>query len=64
LETLNAQLDPTKFFEGRVVLLAQLLGLLVAFIGPQLTPRLIGEIWPQIPPDGLDFDKGDQNEKA
>src|SRR5580765_1576378 len=31
-EELQAQLDPAEFLEGRVVLLAQLLGLLVAFI--------------------------------
>ncbi len=49
LEAMATNLDPTEYFEGRVVLLAQLLGLLVAFIGPNLTSRLIGEVWPQIP---------------
>jgi len=39
LEELHAQLDSAEFFEGRVVLLAQLLGLLVAFIGEILVPH-------------------------
>jgi hypothetical protein len=64
LEPLHARIGPAEFLEGRVVLLAQLLGLLVAFIGPNLTSRLAGEIWPQIPLNGFDFGNGDQNEKA
>jgi hypothetical protein len=44
-----------KIAEGRVVLLAQLLGLLVAFIGEILTLRLVRETWPKLPPDDLDF---------
>jgi hypothetical protein len=63
LERLHAQLEPGELREGKGVLLAQLLGLLVAFIGPSLTSRLVGEIWPQIPPDDLDFGNGDQNGK-
>jgi hypothetical protein len=49
------QLDPADYLEGRVVLLAQLLGLLVAFIGPGLTLRLVSEIWPRIPLKDIDF---------
>ena len=64
LEALHAQLDPAEFLEGRVVLLAQLLGLLVAFIGPSLTLRLVGEIWPQISLNDLDFGNGGKNEKS
>lgn len=48
-EALGWQLDQSEFVSGRVVLLAQLLALLVAFIGPSLTSRLLSEIWPQIP---------------
>jgi hypothetical protein len=44
LETIHSQLDPAAFLEGRVVLLAQLLGLLATFIGPSLTARLVTEI--------------------
>ena len=59
LETPHARLKPAEFREGRVVLLAQLLGLLVAFIGPGLTSRLVGEIWPQLAADNVDFGNGD-----
>ena len=40
------------------------LGLLVAFIGPNLTLRLVREIWPQIPLGDLDVDNGGKNEKT
>jgi hypothetical protein len=60
LATPHARLTPAEFREGRVVLLAQLLGLLVAFIGPGLTARLVGEIWPQLAADKVDFGNGDK----
>ena len=50
-----AQRDPDKLFEGRVVLLAQLLGLLMAFIGENSTLRVVREVWPKVPLDGFDF---------
>lgn len=53
----QAKANPGGVAEGEVVLLAQLLGLLVAFIGPALTARLVGQIWPQLPLTGADFDK-------
>ena len=59
-EELGSQLDPSEFFEGRVVLLAQLFGLLVAFIGPILTSSLTGEMWPQIPLNEQDFGRGEK----
>jgi hypothetical protein len=64
VEELHAQLDPEEFSEGEVVLLAQLLGLLVAFIGEKLTVRLVREVWPRVPLNDLDFDKRNKNEKA
>jgi hypothetical protein len=60
----HARLDPAEFLEGKVVLLAQLLGLLVAFIGPSLTSRLVSEVWPQISLKDRDFGTGGHNEKA
>jgi hypothetical protein len=48
LDELEAQLDPEEIAEGRVVLLAQLLGLLVAFIGESLTLRLVRDVWPKL----------------
>jgi len=64
LQELQAQLTPEQFFEGRTVLLAQLLGLLVAFIGENLTVRLVREVWPNLSLSDLDFGKGDKSEKA
>jgi len=64
VEELQAQLSPDKFLEGRVVLLAQLLGLLVAFIGENLTLRLMRDVWPKVPLDDLVFDDGGQYEKT
>ena len=48
LAELDSQVDPQEIAEGRIVLLAQLLGLLVAFIGEDLTMRLTREIWPSL----------------
>jgi hypothetical protein len=58
LEELHAQLHPDELFEGRVVLAAHLLGLLVAFIGENLTLRLVREIWPKVALNDLDSGKG------
>ncbi len=44
---LEAQFDP-QVAEGSLVLLAQLLGLLVAFIGENLTVRIVREAWPEL----------------
>ena len=63
VEGLQAQLDPDEFLEGRVVLLAQLLGLLVAFIGENFTLRLVREVWPKVPLKGLNFSNGGKYEK-
>jgi hypothetical protein len=57
LDELDAQVDPEEVFEGRLVLLAQLLGLLVAFIGENLTLRLVRDVWPKLSLDNLDFGK-------
>ena len=54
-EALYERIDPSEFREGRVVLLAQLLGLLVAFIGANLTARLVKETWPRITLDDLEL---------
>jgi hypothetical protein len=62
-EDLRAALDPGEFFEARVVLLAQLLGLLIAFIGETLTLQLVRDIWPRVPLDHLNFGEGGENEK-
>ena len=48
-EELAAKIAPADIIEGRVVLLTQLLGLLVAFIGANLTLHLVHEAWPNLP---------------
>ena len=55
LDELGAQVGPEEIFEGCVVLLAQLLGLLVAFVGEDLTLRLVREVWPKLSLNNLDF---------
>ena len=63
LSEIQSQLTPAEFLEGKVVLLAQLLGLLVAFIGENLTMRLVREVWPKVPLDDLAFDNREHPEK-
>ena len=55
---------PAALFEGSVVLLAQLLGLLVVFIGEKLTLRLVNEAWPKLSLNDLDLGAGDTDEEA
>jgi hypothetical protein len=62
-DELHTQLAPDEFFEGRLVLLAQLLGLLVAFIGENLTLRLVNEVWPKVPANDFDLVNGVESEK-
>jgi hypothetical protein len=49
LDELATPVAPRELAEGRVELLTQLLGLLVAFIGENLTRRLVQEAWPKLP---------------
>ena len=49
--------NPNKILEGRLVLLAQLLDLLVAFIGENLTLRLVNEVWPKVTLNNLDLEE-------
>lgn len=45
----GAQAGANEQLEGGTILLAQLLGLLVTFIGEELTLRLLREVWPKLP---------------
>ena len=56
---LRSEVTAEELFQGSVELFAQLLGLLVAFIGEALTLRLIGEVWPKLSLDDFDLTKGD-----
>src|SRR5258705_7966167 len=64
VDELETQLDPQQIVEGRVVLLAQLLGLLVAFIGENLTLHLVRGAWPEDRLTDSDFCNRGKNEKA
>ncbi len=48
LDGLEARVSPKELADGEVVLLAHLLGLLLAFIGEDLTLRLTREVWPKV----------------
>ena len=58
---LEAKLDSLAIDEGQVVFVAQLLGLLMTFIGGALTLRLLANIWPKL--DEQDFKKDLDNEE-
>jgi hypothetical protein len=58
LEELQTQISQDELFEGGVTLLAQLLGLLVTFIGEALTVRLVRDVWPKVSIDDLDLGIG------
>src|SRR5450830_1234678 len=54
LDKLEVQASPEELAKGSVVLVAQLLGLLVAFIGETLALRLVREVWPKLSVNDLD----------
>ena len=60
LDELGAQVGPDEIFEGGVVLLAQLLGLLVTFIGELLTLRLVRDVWPKLSLNEVDLGTRDK----
>jgi hypothetical protein len=59
-----AKINAGDFSEAEVILLAQLLGLLAAFIGPALTIRLLSQIWPQLSLHDADYSQMADNEEA
>jgi hypothetical protein len=63
-EKFQAQLVPGQFSEGKLVLLAWFLGLLVVFIGENYTVRAVREVWPKVLLNCLDFGKKVTNEKT
>ena len=62
LEVLQAKLAKQDISLGEVTLVARLLGLLVTFIGPALTQRLVQDIWPTM--DDLNFETENGDEKG
>lgn len=60
----GAEVEIEEFREGCAVLLSHLLGLLVTFIGQDLTLRLVHDVWPELSPDNMHGGKGIKNEKG
>ena len=48
LDKLEGRADAEELAKGSVVLVAQLLGLLVAFIGEKLMLRIVSDVWPKL----------------
>jgi hypothetical protein len=61
LEALRERLDPDEILDGKIALLSELLGSLVAYVGPGLTLRLMEQVWPKISMNESDF--GEEGEK-
>jgi hypothetical protein len=59
----HASLAPGQFAEGKVILLAELLGTLVALIGIGLTLRLVLDTWPKLSLGDLNLGNGGAHEK-
>jgi hypothetical protein len=57
LDELAPQIDKEQAREGGTILIAQLLGLLLTFIGEGLTLRLVQDVWPEAAFDGHVLEK-------
>jgi hypothetical protein len=60
LDKVEVQADPEELARGSVVLVTQLLGLLVAFIGENLMLRIVSDVWPKLALDDLNVFKEDK----
>ena len=60
LRAAAAPATPQDVAAGSTVLVLTLFGLLVAFIGEQLTLRLVREVWPDLSADDLEPRTGDK----
>ena len=59
LDKLDPQTGPEELATGNVVLVAQLLSLLVAFIGEKLTLQIVSDVWPKLALNDLNFVRKD-----
>lgn len=59
-DKLEAPADPEELSKGGVVLVAQLLGLLVAFIGDKLVLRILCDVWPKMALNDLNLSGSDE----
>jgi hypothetical protein len=64
LDELVAQADKKQARDEGAILIAQLIGLLLIFIGEGLTLRLVQDVWPEAAFDGRDSEKERKLERA
>lgn len=64
LDELEAKVDPQEIAEGRVVLLAEFVSLLVELIGERIVLQLVHQALPKVSKDDLYFGKGSDREKV
>jgi hypothetical protein len=57
LDELASQTDKKQASDGGAILIAQLIGLLLTFIGDGLTLQLVQDVWPEAAFDGRASDK-------
>ena len=57
LDELEPQIDKGQARDGGAILIAQLIGLLLTFIGEGLTLRLVQDVWPEASFEGRDSEK-------
>ena len=57
LDELEPQIDKEQARDGGAILIGQLIGLLLTFIGEGLTLRLVQDVWPEAAFDGPVFEK-------
>ena len=63
LDDLDAKVDPKEIAEGRVILLAEFISLLVELIGERLVLQLVHQAMPKLSKNDLYFGKGSEREK-
>ena len=63
LDELEEKADPNEIAEGRVVLLAQFVSLLVELIGERLVLQLVRQAMPKVSKEDLFFGEGSEREK-
>lgn len=62
LADLRPEVKKEQFNQGSIVLLAQMLGSLVAFVGEDVTLRQMRQVWPKLPLQNLSFKSGVRDE--
>ena len=63
LDDLDAKVDPKEIAEGRFILLAKFISLLVELIGERLVLQLVHQAMPKLSKNDLYFGKGSEREK-